>query len=75
MGNRGVSVPPSAPQNTANMLVNRLAEANPELGAEILAQRRRFQDIMEIKAGASLQKKSIKAVPIKYKKYIIDTRK
>eukprot|EP00831_Metopus_contortus_P085379 TRINITY_DN9922_c0_g1_i2.p1 TRINITY_DN9922_c0_g1~~TRINITY_DN9922_c0_g1_i2.p1 ORF type:complete len:391 (+),score=55.57 TRINITY_DN9922_c0_g1_i2:173-1174(+) len=45
--------------NPANAIVNRLAEANPELGSAIFAQQRRFQEIMQVNTGASIKKKSL----------------
>lgn len=43
-------------------LLNRLAEANPELGAEILYQRKRFQNVTQIRLPASIRKNSVHLV-------------
>ena len=54
----------SAAQNapSSGAIVNRLADANPELGAAILAQRKRFQNITQINLPVSMQKKSLSLV-------------
>ncbi len=54
-----VSAPPPSLQSSFGTVVNRLADANPELGAAILAQRRRFQSVIQVSLAASIQKKSL----------------
>jgi len=54
---------PPIGQGMFHSVVNRLADANPDLGASVLAQRRRFQCITQINLAASIQRKTVSLVP------------
>jgi len=63
-GSNSVSQPNNIfqPQNAFHSVVNRLADANPELGAMILAQRKRYQSISLINMAATIVRKSVELV-------------
>jgi len=60
MGKRASSMQvPRTNQLASYNIFNRLADANPELGAEILLRRKRFQNINQITIPASIRKDTI----------------
>ena len=66
MGGSNSSVPQQnnvfQSQSLFHNVINRLADANPDLGASILAQRKRYQSINQVNLPATILKKSISLV-------------